>query len=117
MSYCRLSDDSDVSAVSTDTGTFIVLVAAVRTPNLPDATTDAMIAPQLWDWMQDNAVPIGGRYDGEVVELDSPQALVNKLRDLLVLGYRVPPSAWEAIYADHPQLRAEASLTTRALKP
>lgn len=102
MSYCRFGPNSDVYAFCYEGEGFVVQVARNRTPDLDDKQSDTMSVSQMWQWLQENAQPIGGRCDGEEFILATPVDLVEKLRDLMALGYRVEPSTWANIEREHP---------------
>ena len=112
MSFCRVGTQSDIHAFEEGTGRFVVQVARNRHAPLTEAQEDAMTAAQMWDWLQANSQPIGGRCDGEQFELATPGALVDKLRDLLVLGYQVEPETWANIERDYPGVVPGALLPT-----
>lgn len=109
MSYCRLTDTSDVYAYQDDLRGFLVLVGNSRLPALPDDQADAMTMPEFRDWLRGNMKPIGGRFDGKTFEEKTPHALFCRLRDLLSVGYRVEPDTWVHIHRHHPELGLDAA--------
>lgn len=117
MSYCRIGENSDVYAFSDGTS-FVVQVARNRSDALDEDAADAMPASDLWQWLQEHSHPIGGRCDGEEFVLNTPAELVEKLRDLLALGYRVEPSTWATIESAHPgTVPGFALAARRAMQP
>lgn len=120
MSFCRIGDESDIHAFEEKDGCFTVQVARNRHEKLTDAQEDAMSLLQMHQWLQENSRPIGGRCDGEEFRLGSAIELVDKLRDLLALGYRMDRETWGNIERDYPgsvpmilQVKAPRSIRQR----
>lgn len=107
MTYCTMTDFSDIYAFEAAPGCFRVMVAHGRLPYLPEHQADQMCVEEYREWARAQMKPIGGRCDGMSFREGSAHALFCRLRDLLALGYRVDPKVWEELQRCHPELGLE----------